>query len=216
MQPTNFWDHDFPILLLGWLLALLSPTVVNAITKRYSRKEVKKALLTELSGVSGLLVALVYQIEKNLGRLNRETLKWTLERFKKYQDLSTQSELLNPLEKLLNLPDEQLIAASKLMPRNPSITLGLKEIQTPFLDAHLIALPLFKETFQSRILEIKSKIGIINQEIIQARFYFEKSFDSTVNDNNRKILDSNTLSSYNNLSQQAKIAISQMENLENL
>ena len=62
-------------ILVGWLLGLLSPRIVELITRRYRRSELKRSLFIELEGLRVILAANVYNIADNNRAVNRELIE---------------------------------------------------------------------------------------------------------------------------------------------
>jgi hypothetical protein len=64
-------------ILLGWLLGLLSPPIIELIQRRYRRSVLRRSLFIELEGLRVSLAALIYLIASNDRAVNRELLELT-------------------------------------------------------------------------------------------------------------------------------------------
>ncbi len=65
-------------LFLGWLLGLLSPIIVDAITKRHRNVEIRKAIISELGEARLAFAGSVYLLESRFGSYDRALLEWGL------------------------------------------------------------------------------------------------------------------------------------------
>jgi len=57
-------------------------------------------------------------------------------------------------------------------------------------------LSLFPADFQNRILEIRAQIAILNQDIDQSTFWFSKTFDSGITEDNQQVIRDNLRARY--------------------
>jgi hypothetical protein len=64
------------LLVVGWLLGLLGPTIIEAIKRHRENKQVKVALAAELREVSYKLVMANHLIHLHFGTVDRLHLRW--------------------------------------------------------------------------------------------------------------------------------------------
>lgn len=169
--------------ILGWLLGLLSPQIVEFISKPYRRKGIRKSLFIELGGLHRKLAATVYQVYEPRGMIDRPFLLWLKPIFGSFR---THRRSQNPealslqqsVEATLALSDAQIRA---LFPQKQPVTghLTLKKYSAPFLDSQLTSLSIFSPEFQRLALLVLSTLAAINQEIDTAWFNYTKTFDVT-------------------------------------
>jgi len=162
-------------ILLGWLLGLLSPPIVELIQRRYRRSVLRRSLFIELEGLRVSLAALIYLIASNDRAVNRELLELTeviLRSDKAFPESRTSAD---EISRLLRFTDEQI--ANVMVAKKPAGTLSLKKISVPFLTSQLSSLYLFSPEFQRLALKICSRVAIINEEIEVAAFNYRKTFD---------------------------------------
>jgi hypothetical protein len=97
---------------------------------------------------------------------------------------------------LEKLNDDQFNAISvKEILEEPRRGHHLKAYYLPFLESHTGALAIFDAEFQRSLMEIRAQISLLNDEISQSQFYFQKSFDN-ISVENFKIIDMNLSESY--------------------
>ncbi|MCH7928777.1 MAG: hypothetical protein IID03_12490, partial [Candidatus Dadabacteria bacterium] len=94
--------------------------------------------------------------------------------------------------------DDQELQQSQIykaiIQENRNTTLGFKKFSLPFLDIHLNNLSLFDSIFQQKILYIRDRINLINEEIDLVLFFLKKSFDE-VSIENSELLKTNSVNS---------------------
>lgn len=193
-------------LLVGWLMGLLSPLIVDAIRRRRERKEIKQAIITELQELQYRLASGVYLTTLKLGKGDREFFKWFLPILERYEgplNLDVQNKYAKDA---LKLTDEQLTAVlehSKNEDLNKGMT--LKKYYAPLLDANIAHIGSFSVEFQNLLLTIHSRLGIINEQIDQYYFYFKETFNENLSTHNRTIITNNIDQCYAILSQQGRM-----------
>ncbi len=192
----NGFGKTIVAILLGWLLGLLSPPIVELIQKRHRRAELRRSLFIELEGLRLILAANVYNIAANDGTVNRELVELVepiMREDKNFRESKLTAEVLAPL---LKLTDEQF--AIKVAPKKPAGPISLKKISVPFLISQLSALYLFSPEFQRIALKICSRLAIINEEIDVAAFNYRKTFDRLPQPDHATVV-TNFLQSYRNI-----------------
>src|SRR5215510_2779259 len=96
------------LLILGWLIGLLSPIIVDVIRKRREAKELTVALYSELHELQYRLVNAVGLIEMRYGRPNREFFEWIKSIVKEYRGINSPENLLKIIEDQSSFTDQQL------------------------------------------------------------------------------------------------------------
>ena len=73
---------------------------------------------------------------------------------------------------------------------------SLRYIQTPFLDAQVGQLALFRGEIQQKILQLRTDVANVNDVVDEARRFELMTFDSTLGDRNRERVENNLEASY--------------------
>jgi len=76
---------------------------------------------------------------------------------------------------------------------------SLRRISVPFLDSKICDLSLFDNLFQNQLIEIRTRIDFVNEYIEMTRFYFEKTFDSSISAENHMIIAADLSKCYRDL-----------------
>lgn len=171
-------------ILFGWLLGLLAPAISERIKRRYQREEIRAAIEVELYEIRYRLAGSVYVINQRHGTIDKDVLRWILPIFKGYKGAYASPRLLKVLDSHLNLSDEQLYAIGEHFKSDGTHALTFRHFSTPFLDTHIGSLRLFSPKFQVALLEIKTQISILNEQVEEAKDYKEKTFALNLSDEN--------------------------------
>lgn len=191
-------------LLLGWVLGLFSPVIYDEVKKRQHRKEIKLGILTELKEFRFKLTGVVYLTEERFGTYDRELLNWLKLIINDYKGTHRKDRIFKALEEHLKLSDKELSDLSQQSKGTMKNAFHMKKYELPFLTSKMDSLTVFDESFQNKIFEIRSQLNILHEEVDQSRFYFEKSFDSTLTDENHNIIIANLENTYRNISQRSR------------
>jgi hypothetical protein len=140
--------------------------------------------------------------------LNSEFFKLAQKVLKQYQGINTTDKLLETLEPLLKTPPDELRdmhEQAKLQLSDSA--LSLKKFSTTLTDSNVAYLVKFDREFQSRILEVKTKLGYLNEIIDETRYYFKLSFQPGITTENHRIANINLVNEYKNVASQARHTI---------
>lgn len=181
-------------LILGWLFGLLGPAIVDAIRGRRERAELRMAILAELHQLQYKISGTVYLTSVQTGHYNREFLLWQKRIVESYKGPLSTGATPKVIQAALSLTDEQLAEAARRLINPPGVAMGLKTFEAPLLRAKIDELGAYSISFQNLLLEIASRIRIVNEEIEQYRFYFQQTFAAAGNNHDR--LSGNIAGSY--------------------
>jgi hypothetical protein len=203
------------LLLLGWLLGLLAPIIVDAIKRRRENTLGRDAISTELSSLKVKLALCCYLIEEHQGTMTRQSLKWLI---KQLGTESADTEALKTsaaLKPLLQFSDEQLekYFLSQKAPTGKS--LNLQQYGTPLLDARVSALWSFDTTTQRTLLEIRSALDFNAETVERTKYYNNLTFQKLENGNHALVVE-NIEGCYKQYATQAKRIIEFIEKFESI
>lgn len=198
-------------IFLGWLIGLLSQSIVSRIEKHYKSRDIKIAIFSELRNLATRLAANCYRIQMHLGTNDKPTLQWIKNVYEKYLEDSPQS-ILGCIDKILQMPDEQfnVTRRSKAV---QSRGLALKTFSLSFTEAAFEYLMFFDSKFQNKIFEVRDQISILNEEIDDARHYFRLTFNPLCMETNSDIIDTNIEKSYAQIQERCKIIADKIDKI---
>ena len=93
------------LILVGWLLGLLGQPIIDAIRKGYQKKEIQTAIISELKEIQYRLVCNVYLINRRFGTIDNQLLNWSFKILKDYNCPYSDRQVLDALERQLNLKE---------------------------------------------------------------------------------------------------------------
>ncbi len=186
--------------MLGWVLGLFSHIILDHIKKNRELDEIKQGLKVELDEIRFRLVGTVYTLASHYGPYDKEVIEWLYSEFKQYSGTYRKDNTLKYLKSLLEIDNQQL-ADIQQRRRIEKSERGYhqKTYSLPFFDSKMSSIPLLDNELQNLILQIRSQINLLNQEIEQVQFYFKLTFDSNLGDTNAEIVNINLEGGYRNI-----------------
>lgn len=182
------------LILLGFMLGLFGPLLLqwNAVIKK--KKDFKKGLYTELQQTFAQLVGTFFLLEDTLGELDQSIGSSAVSMLSKYPEGN--EELLEQIKSYLNETDGKLKARGLIRKLSKPKTLSVKKIMLPFMQQNISAISLLGPKPQRLITTVQRYISHLNEETDLYYFYFKKTFDSALSSNNRRLLEGNINKSY--------------------
>jgi hypothetical protein len=177
-------------ILLGWVLGLFSPRIIDIIQKPNRRKKIRESLFIELEELSRKLSANTYLIYDQRGMIDRAFLNWIKPIMGPVKRRHAELSFGEKFDKTLTLTDEQIQSLFQ-GEKDKRKHYTLKKSDVPFLDLQIINLSLFTPEFQRLVMRIRSQVRAINEEIDKAWFNYTKTFDSGLSTNNHALVQAN-------------------------
>lgn len=201
------------LIVLGWLLALLTTPIVEAIKRRREIRETRSTLLAELNELKYRLAIVAYNIENQYGKLDKDFLKWVYPLVKDYSGPMPAKSMQPVIEKLLASPETEL-AAAVIAGRTIGTGLSLKRYPVPFLSSRLQSIAWLPQKIQRLLLEIHTQLGILDAEAETAQYYFRMIFDASLTGDNRAVVKANLEEAYINYGSIAKLLVDRITEVE--
>ncbi len=190
-------------ILLGFVLGLLSTSFIDYRRRKRKTQEFREGMRSELKKVLAVLSSLVTNPDSNITR--DKAISW-LTLIKEFDLLKELAPLVvgSPEYKKFSKKDlseadfdnftarhnERKIAREK----NDSVQF-MKNINCNFIQNNISSISLLDKTEKSLIFAILRRLDAINEQISYLYFFFEKSYDATIRDENHKRLRTNYLNS---------------------
>lgn len=204
--------QEILLLVLGWLLGLLSPAVVDAIKHRRESEHGRNAILNELDDLSIVLTLASLKATQASGKTDRAHLEWLIARIGEYTNSDAYFNVVRSIESVLALSEEQIAVGHQWMAENINSSPALQIYPAPLLDSRVSALWTFETDLQRRLLTIKRNLSILDGTVLQLREYFRMTFDD-MSAENRRIVDTNMAQLYENYAERARIVVNQIREL---
>ncbi|WP_026437760.1 hypothetical protein [Acidovorax sp. JHL-9] len=160
------------LLLLGWLLGLLAPVIVDSIKRRRENKLGRAAIRVELIQLRERLIIAAHSADDHLGTQTKEKIRWTLERLHARED----DKIRPALEMRINQADAEFNALVAYLAGKGNQSIRLQNYGTPLLDARVSALWSFNTEAQRLLLQLKTEMGFLDDAVTQSRFFNELTF----------------------------------------
>jgi hypothetical protein len=200
------------ILVVGWLLGLLGPAVVDAIRRKRENQLGRQALLSELRELGSTLALAAYGIRMDQGSVDRRFLEWLkldLERF------ASSDEMQNHVPKLrsfLALADSDLVQLNARIAMPSQKATMLQHLSAPLLDSRVSALWSFETSFQRQQLEVKHHLSLLDDLVERSRKYFDLTF-SQLDSDNRRLVRENLLQATDEYARRAELVVGKIRRL---
>jgi hypothetical protein len=141
-------------------------------------------LKTELEELRYRLATAAYLIRIRLGMFDKATLDWLRPIVKAYKGLNASEELVAAIERMSALPDEQIRAIAEVQSASADSALALKKYAAPLLDSKFALVSSLEPVLQNRLYEIRVHLSLFNEDVDQARYYFQQTFNSSISEVN--------------------------------
>lgn len=201
-------------LFLGWLLGMLSPVIVSAITRERENALGRAAILTELNELAGTLAIAVYGVRSSLGTVDRPFLEWLCAFLDTHPIPAMLQGFKSSVRVYLSWSDEEIARGAKYMASWPGTSAMLQRYPVPLLDARVSALWTFDSDFQRRLLEIRRNIALLDDIVDRSRKYFDLTFTKLEGDN-QELVKGNLNQCYELYATRAKMVVEQIAELRN-
>lgn len=201
-------------ILFGWLLGLISPIVTDKMRKHFQLKEVKKAFVVELNGLAKRLIASSFQMTSRIGHFDASFLHWFIPLYNKYNKVSSDPEFPKELENVILKEHKDFVQQwDKRLKSFYKGGIGLKKYSLPYIRSRMHELQHFDSNFSVQILNILGKVDMLNENIEEAKYFLDKTFDSSLSESNYAIINENKETAYLDILEQVKFLVSVIDAL---
>ena len=164
------------LVVLGWLLGLLAPVIVDAIKRRRENELGRIAIRAELLDLAHKLALASHYIHMHQGTVDKTNLSWLRRHLESYPALVDSQPVMNSVRMQLSMPDEEHAAFVRLTAAEPGRSIVLQKYPVPLLDARDSALWSFDNTLQRQLLDIRTRIELLNDLVDRSRKYSDMTF----------------------------------------
>jgi hypothetical protein len=183
-------------ILFGWLLGLLSPTIIDKISAQYTKKQYFKAVCAELNDLQYRVAIVCFLLGQRYGKIDKEFLLWIQPIIKDYKGNEPNESVALLINSMLTMEEIEFNNMIKHMRAEPNFGLGLKTFTASFLESNIGLISKLPLDLQSKIHEFRNHLNTLNQEIVTATESFKMTFDSSISDDNHKRLTDDLLIKY--------------------
>jgi hypothetical protein len=162
-------------LLLGWLLGILSPAIIEEIRRRRRLDRLQRAMALELHELQFMMAMKTFVLRQRKNRLDDEFLGWLDGVIRRYRGSQPHEAFLALVPALLKLPIPQRGQ------HDPKRGFSLSEANAPLLSIHTAEIALLPVESQATLLNISQQLSFFNQQVGGLRVMFDRTFDDLSN-----------------------------------
>ncbi|MBB5188312.1 hypothetical protein HNQ57_002591 [Zhongshania antarctica] len=186
-------------ILFGWLLGLLSPTIMSSIKQHYDRKKFFTAAKSELSDLQFQLCITGMLLAQRFGVISRDYLTESKFILDQYNGGDKPGSIIQFIDSMLVASEEEFIAIAANLKSEDGVGLSLKNHSTILIDSNAIQISQLPIDLQSKIYEFKNALNIYNQEVLGAKSILDRTYDSNLSDLNHQRLSAGLSAKYADL-----------------
>lgn len=194
--------------MIGWIL----DKIFSLIPFLHDRNKAKSAAKVRLQHLRGQLILYALQGSLYSGKFDKELIEWANNAFSSSPDLS-QHEEYGEVDKFLKIilkePEKFEMAFKIIQTNQQRTTKFFPKLETPVIEEKYLT----KDDIRL-FSEFSSKITAINSMTDDIRNLHEKTFDNSLNEYQRNSVQESMSSTYNNLSNQSKIAVNKIRKMK--
>ena len=188
-------------ILFGWCLGIFGSIFLETKKRKQIKEDYKDSLITELKLVLPRLVTAYYKIMEEMGKLDKEKIKWihsmiSEENKKSMRDFSKYIKIL--------LEDDEKLKSLNVNPQD-IYSLSLRKFNLSFLQENISSYSLLDKEFRRNVIDIRTKINYLNAYIDKIDFFYKSSFVPNLSKNNHDILENNTINYYRDIADFCRI-----------
>lgn len=178
------------LVVVGWLLGLLGPAIVDHIRRQRENKLGRAAILAELHNVGGVLAVAVHAVRMQDGNIDREHLQWLKDCVDSGERSADFSKWKASLATQLEWSDAEIASYAALGKKKDGKSSVMQKYPVPLLDSRVSALWSFDTDFQLRLLEIRQLMHRLDDLVERSRKLQDMTF-MNLSDFNRPLVEGN-------------------------
>lgn len=177
------------LLVIGWLLGLLGPLIVDRARRDRDNEMGRVAILSELRDVGRILAIAAYGVKSKEGSIDREFLEWLKSQLEKPHALEKDTAMVERLNTFLAWTDKEIAERFMYMAREDGKAGMLQKYPVPLLDSRVSALWSFDTDFQRRLLDIKLRMHRLDDMVERQRKLHDLTFSKLEEENREAVKD---------------------------
>ncbi len=200
-------------LVLGWLIGIISPGLVEQIRRAHRRRDLVRSILSELTSLQYMMAMVAYVMRGKDATLTDEFLDWLAPIVARYDGPDKFKGLEEALAKSRKISEEQR-REFYLLKHGEGRGSALKQYSLPFLQSVSNELPICSLDFQRRVLHVIGRLDLFNQHVSFLQAQYMKTFEVT--DSNYEAVTTNLREGYSKLAQAAEDIANAIAEIESL
>jgi hypothetical protein len=177
-------------IILGWLLGILSPGIINRISDNYKKNTLRRIIISELKDLQKRLVLLPFKVKSNYGIVDEKLFVWIKTQEEKLGQFK-QNDFIEAYEKMVleNRGDlTNFLEHCNIIEKRENPSFHFKKMSTSTIDSNLMNFGMLDNDFLEKLLEVKFQINVFNEEVSSVSDYVKMTFYSNITDINHEII----------------------------
>ena len=200
-------------LILGWLIGIFSPGIVERIRRERRRRDLVRSILSELTSLQYMMAIVAYRLRSKLATVTDEFLDWLAPIVAHYDGPEKPKGQEERVAKVREISQQQRREVD-LYIESEGRGLTLKQYSLPFLQSVSNELPICSLDFQRRVLHVKGRLDVFNQHVSFLQAQYMKTFEVT--GKNYEAVTTNLSEGYSQLAEIAKGIANAIAEIETL
>lgn len=177
---------------------MLSPSIINFVKSHYDNKKFLIATKSELLELQYRLCLTGFILAQRYGSIDKEYLIEVKGILTKYNGEDASETIVTLINCMLEANDEYFNNLITCM-RSSNVNFSLMRYSTILIDANAIQISAFPIELQSKIYEFKNALNIYDQKVLLAQEKLNITYDSSLSEVNRQMINTNILELYADL-----------------
>lgn len=177
-------------IILGWLLGILSPGIINRISDRYNKKALQRIIIDELKDLKKRLAMLPIMVYPKYGKLDEKIFIWIKTQTQDFKEFEMSGDIKDEFEKQvknkkkLNIFLEHYNSTHK----KDKPAFHFKKMIISTIDSNLMNFGILDDEFLEKLLDIKFQLNAFNEEVQSVYEYLKMTFNSNITVDNHQII----------------------------
>jgi hypothetical protein len=203
---VNEMGEKFALILIGWMLGLFSPLILDHMRQQRDNERGRKAILSELQEVGRILAVAVFSVKSKQGTIDRAHLEWLKAFMEACDPTSSTLNWIKELEQQLEWTDDEIAQRFLYAVTAEGKGILLQKYPVPLLDSRVSALWSFETSFQRSLLDIRQRLGRLDDLVDRQRKLHDMTF-TKLEAGNREAVDDNMRETCSFYAESAKIVV---------
>lgn len=195
--------NSYRDLIIGWVLGVFSPLVVDGVQKRIRARRFERTFRAELAELQIKMAMVAQTLYSHLCIFDRSFLVWLTDIVDRHEGPERLPQMVDSLKNLLTRPDQEILAVYKAK-RTESKCRQLSTYSLPFFSAQVQLLSECPIDFQKRVIQIQTQLDQYNSDAEKVDELIKMSFDTSIVGENRKAIEGNLEDAYQRSARRAE------------
>lgn len=169
-------------IILGWLLGILSPSIVKKISEKTEKGNLEKIIFNDLKELRKRLAPIPYMIYPKYGKLDTTIFEWL-----KINSGINFSEGLEQIAEEGVGEDQVLILLNARGVRENTVSY-FKKMHLFATDSHLMNFGIIDSTLMEKVLEVRFHVEAFNEDVDSFREHLKMTFLPGITDANHRVV----------------------------